>query len=101
MAPGHSYVDERTGIDLYDYSHDDPDCGHVTSIYFCFCVGAVRQFMETASSQLGNSWLLHLDCSANHLAHDAKNEKINLATYSPLVICTVRARSGSHTDKRQ
>ncbi len=94
-------MDGRTCTDLHDYSHADPDCRLVRFIYFCFRVGAVRQFMETASSQLGNSWLLHLDRGPDHIAHDAKNEAHNMATHPLTVLCAVRAGYGTHADKRQ
>ena len=94
-------MDGRSCTDLYDHSHVDPDCGFICFIYFCFRVGAVRKFMETASSQLGNSWLLHLDRSPDHIAHDAKNEAHNMATYPLTVLCAVRAGHGTHADKRK
>ncbi len=94
-------MDGRSCTDLYDHSHVDPYRGLVRFIYFRFRVGAVRKFMETASSQRRNSWLLHLDRGPDHIAHDAKNEAHNMATYPLTVLCPVRAGYGTHADKRK
>ena len=94
-------MDGRSCTDLYDHSHVDPDRGLVRFIYFRFRVGAVRKFMETASSQRRNSWLLHLDRGPDHIAHDAKNEKNYMAPNPPFVVCAVRACDGPHIDRWQ
>ena len=91
-------MDGWTGTDLHDYSHVDLDCGLVHLIYICFCLGAIRKFMETTPRQFGNSWFLHLGCSANHIADDAKDEQKKLATHSPTVVHPVRTCDGSHID---
>ena len=94
-------MDGWTGTDLHDYSHVDLDCGLVHLIYICFCLGAIRKFMETTPRQFGNSWFLHFGCSANHVTNDAKNEEDYMATYSPIVVCAVRTGYGTHADKRK
>ena len=94
-------MDGRPCTDLHNHSHADPDCRLVHLIFFCVCLGAVRQQMEASPRQFRNSWLLHLGRSANHVAHDAKNEENNMATYSPAVLCAVRTCDGSHSDKWQ
>ena len=94
-------MDGRPCTDLHNHSHADSDCRLVYLIYFCVCLGAVRQQMETSPRQFGNSWLLHLDRSPDHIAHDAKNEAHNMATYPLTVLCAVRAGHGTHADKRK
>ena len=101
MASRYPHVDGRTRTHLYDYSHGDPDCRHVHFIYFCFRVGAVHEFMETTSSQLGNSWFLHPGRSANHITDDAKDEENYVASNPSFVVCPVRVGDGAHTDQRQ
>ena len=93
-------MDGRPCTDLYDHSHADPDCGFVHFVYFCFRVGAVCELMETTPRQFGNSGLLHLGRSANHITHDAKNEADYVASNPSFVICAIRSRDGSYIDRR-